>query len=55
MFLPLNLGSFVKLSKHYEQNFSMYRSDNFTTAMKILIIENRSLNTEGLIKIHNET
>lgn len=55
MFHSLNLGSSVKLSKYYEQNFSMYRSDTFTTAMKILITENRSLNTEGLIKIQNET
>lgn len=55
MFHLLNLESFVKLSEHYEENLSMYRSDTFTMAMKILITENRSLNTKGLIKIRNET
>lgn len=55
MFHPLNPGSFVELSKHYEQNLSMYRGDIFTTAVKILTTENRTLNTEGLIKIQNET
>lgn len=51
MFHPPNPGSFVKLSKHYEQNLCMYICGTITASMKILIKENRAVSIEDLIKV----